>query len=182
MNLRELLQKKRSAILERWFDLILATYPHDATQFLRKQKDPFANPVGHTISRGIEELYDELLGGGGSEKISPILDQIIRIRAVQDFSAAQAVGFVFRLKEAIRQELRGELGEPGIARDLLVLETRIDGMTLFAFDIYMKCREKMYEIKANEIRNRTFVLLKRAGLVSELQEPRERCSDGNKDS
>jgi hypothetical protein len=179
MSFRDILQQNKSAILERWFRLILDTYPPDASEFLKKQGDPFANPVGCSISSGIEELFDELINGGDSDKVAPILDQIIRIRAVQDFSPAQAVGFVFGLKKAIRQELADELGAAAVQRDLLELESRIDRMALLAFDIYMLCREKVYEIKANEAKNRTFALLERAGLVSEIPEQRECSSQGN---
>ena len=179
MSFQDILQQKKSAILEHWFRLILDTYPPDASQFLKKQSDPFANPVGCSISRGVEELFDELIDKGNSDNIAPILDQIIRIRAVQDFSPAQAVGFVFELKKSIRRELANELRAGPIERDLLELESRIDRMALLAFDIYMLCREKVYEIKANEAKNRTFMLLERAGLVSEIPEQRERSSQGN---
>lgn len=179
MSFRDILQQKKSAILDRWFQLILETYPPDASQFLKKQNDPFANPVGHAISQGIGELYDGLIEGGDPEKVSPILDQIIRIRAVQDFSPAQAVEFVFSLKEAMREALASEIRAGAIVNDLLELESRIDKTALLSFDIFMKCREKIYEIRANEIKNRTFALLERAGLVSEIPERREGSSDGN---
>jgi len=38
---------------------------------------------------------------------------------------------------------------------------------LLAFDIYMECREKVYEIKANESKDRTLRAFARAGLISE---------------
>ena len=181
MKLPEILKQKRDAILERWFRLILETYPPDTSYFLRKQKDRFANPVGHTISRGVEALYDELVNGTGAVQVSPILDPIIRMRAVQDFSPAEAVGFVFSLKKAIREELKGEVRGGAISDDLSKLECRIDDMALLAFDVYMKCREKIYEIKANEVKNRTFMLLERAGLVCEIPEAEEDSAGDNDD-
>jgi len=36
---------------------------------------------------------------------------------------------------------------------LLELEQKIDDMSLLAFDIYMKCREKLYELKATELQD-----------------------------
>lgn len=179
MCIRDILHQKRSNILEHWFRLILDTYPPDAVQFLKKQGDSFANPVGCSISRGIEEIFDELIGEADFDKVAPILDQIVRIRAVQDFSPAQAVGFVFELKKSIRQELAKELRTEAIAADLRKLELQIDRMGLLAFDIYMSCREQIYAIKANEAKNHTFMLLKRAGLVSEIPEQHERSPQGN---
>ena len=45
--------------------------------------------------------------------------------------------------------------------DVFVLEERIDTMVLIAFDLYMNCREKIYEIRAMEARNATHKLLER---------------------
>ncbi|MEI9479774.1 MAG: RsbRD N-terminal domain-containing protein, partial [Deltaproteobacteria bacterium] len=78
--LRELLEKKKTAILDRWFRLILETYPGDTSKFLKQEKDPFVNPVGATVSKEIEVLYDELLKEMDSERVSAALDNIIRIR------------------------------------------------------------------------------------------------------
>lgn len=181
MSFRDILRQRKSAIVERWFRLILETYPPDASQFLQKQSDQFANPVGHTISRAIEELYDGLVECRKPGEISAILDQIVRIRAVQDFSPAEAVGFVFSLKEAIKEEMKEEIEDGAVAKDLMELESRIDEMALLSFDVYVKCREKIYEIRVNEVKNRTFRLLERAGLVSEIPETEENTADDNGD-
>ena len=105
MELDDLLSGEKAAILTRWFDLILAGYPSDSQRFLKKQKNPFANPVGTTIQRAMEALYEELLKGKGPERLSTFLDHMIRIRAVQDFSPTQAIEFIFQLKEVIREKL-----------------------------------------------------------------------------
>ena len=47
-------------------------------------------------------------------------------------------------------------------------ESRIDKLAFLAFDIYMKCREKVYEIRVNEIkseRENAIKLLERASLM-----------------
>ncbi len=95
MNFKDLLLEKKSAILKRWFDVILESYPADTSNFLKKQKNRFANPVGYTISQGIEGLFGEILQGIDSEKGSPFLDNIIRIKAIQDFTPSQAISFIF---------------------------------------------------------------------------------------
>jgi hypothetical protein len=53
---------------------------------------------------------------------------------------------------------------------LLLFESKIDDLALLSFDIYMKCREKIYELKSNEVRNMTFRLLQRANLICEIQD------------
>ncbi|MDP6180163.1 MAG: RsbRD N-terminal domain-containing protein, partial [Desulfatiglandales bacterium] len=110
MKLEKLLLQKKSAILDRWLQLILETYPADAQRFLKKQKDRFANPVRYTIAGETENLYKQLLQSveAKSESLSASLDKIFRIRAVQDFCPSQAVAFIFLLKKVIKEELESE--------------------------------------------------------------------------
>src|SRR4030066_299715 len=99
MRLGKFLTDRKSAILERWFDRTIKTYPEETARFLKSKKNRFANPVGNI-------LFQEL-------------------------------------------------------------ESRIDELTLLGFDIFMQCREKIYDLKANEINKRTVGVLKRAKLVVE---------------
>jgi hypothetical protein len=152
--------------------MILETYPSDTSNFLKKQKNCFANPVGYNISQGINGIFDELLNEADTDtdKVSPFLDNIIRIKAVQDFSPSQAMSFIFLLKKAIRESLGNKIHETHISEELLLFESKIDDLALLSFDIYMKCREKIYELKSNEVRSMTFRLLQRANLICEIQD------------
>ena len=170
MKLKKLLAQKKAPIVGRWLDLILETYPADAQRFLKKQKDRFANPVGTTISKEIENLYDELIEGLEPERVSPLLDRIIRIRAIQDFPPSLALAFVFLLKKAIKEEIQEEILEDSLSEDLSIIESRIDDLALLAFDIYMNCREKLYDLKAFEAKNQMSRLLQKAGMISEIPE------------
>jgi len=175
MVLEHLLPQKRAAILERWFQLILETYPADTSRFLKQQKDRFINPVGYTISQEIEALYDELLQEMNPDKLAACLDNIIRIRAVQDFPPSQTIAFIFLLKKAIREELASEIAENRVLEELSKFESKIDKLVLLALDIYMKCREKVYEIRVNEAkaeRERVLKLLDRTNLTMESQSER----------
>lgn len=151
--------------------MILETYPSDTSNFLKKQKNCFANPVGYNISQGINGIFDELLNSvDSSERFFPFLNDIIKIKAVQDFSPSQAMSFIFLLKKALRETLGNKIHETNISEGLLLFESKIDDLALLSFDIYMKCREKIYEFKSNEVRNMTFSLLKRANLICEIQD------------
>ena len=168
MKLENLLAEKRSAIIKKWRDAIIETYPDETQRFIRKEKDRFSNPVGLIIEKEIETLYDEVTGTGDSKRIASCLDNIIRVRAVQDFIPSQAIAFVPQLKNLVREEVKEKGLENGQARDLEVFENRIDDMVLQAFDIYSQCREKLYEIRVNEVRNQVGKLLERANLTCEI--------------
>jgi RsbT co-antagonist protein rsbRD N-terminal domain len=179
MKLEKHLTQKKAPIVGRWLDLIFETYPADAQRFLRKQKDRFANPVGTTITKEIENLYDELIKGLAPNKVTALLDRIIRIRAVQDFSPSQALTFVFHLKKAIKEELQTEIVEDRLSEDLATMESRIDDLALLAFDVYMNCREKLYEIQANAVKNQVSRLLKRAGMIVDFPDTKSKLENGN---
>jgi hypothetical protein len=169
MSLNNLLERNKDAIVKKWLASVIDTYPADTSKFIKNQKDPFANPVGNTLSVNLGPLFDELLNEMDYKSIASYLYPILRVRAVQPIlSSSQSTGFIFSLKKVIREVLKKELSDPDILKELLHFESKIDELTLIAFDIYMKCREQVYEIKANEVRNRTFRAFERAGLLTEI--------------
>lgn len=167
MLFETMIAKKKSAIIKKWFNHVVDTYPADTSKFLKRQKDPFDNPVGQTTLHGLEAIYDELYKGMEHETITSFLDPIIRIRAIQNFTPSQATGFTFALKKIINDQLKKEILTRQYTAELSQLSTRIDELGLIAFDIYMSCREKIFQLKANDTKNRTFNAFKRAGLIVE---------------
>lgn len=170
MNLKNQLMAKKSAILKKWFDAVAETYPDNTSSFLKKQKAQFTNPVGYTLAEGLEGLFESLLKGMIPDTVKTFLDSIIRIRAIQEFSASEALSFVFLLKKIVRQELGNETQQPGMNDELTAFDSSIDDLALYSFDIYMNCREKIYELKANEARSMTFRLLQQAKLIVDNQD------------
>jgi hypothetical protein len=166
MGLPEILREKREALADRWRELVLESYPPQAVAFFRQEKDGFRNPVGATIRQAIDELTGVLIAGGGTEGASAALDALVRMRAVQNFSPGQAVGFVFLFRRALADVLGDGLSAVG-AGELLELSDRLDEMALGAWDRYAACRDKMSELRAREATARTYALLKRAGLIVE---------------
>ena len=182
MSLQKLLVENKSAILSRWFDSILETYPSDTKAFLRTKKNRFDNPVAHRISSGNEGIFSQILKDAKVEDVSPFLDKVIRIRAVQDFTPSQALAFIFDLKRDIREELGEDIREGPLSVELWRLEQKIDEMGLLALDIYMKCREEIYELRVNEVKRSVSRLIERAnkicGIPGKEGDP-EVCSTDN---
>jgi hypothetical protein len=160
VNLTGLRKSKRTAIIDRWTDLALRVYPHDSGGFIAQEKDRFRNPVGHVTRASLGALFDGLLTGRPAEAMRESLDDIVRIRAVQDLSPAEALGFVFLLKRALREEL-GEAATQDSATDLSALDSAIDRLALQAFDLFMEYRESIYDLRVREIKRRTSRLLER---------------------
>jgi hypothetical protein len=169
---QKLIQQEKAVIIQKWFALAIQAYDPDTAKFLKNQKDQFANPVGSNTLKALQGLFDLLLNDSEPKAVISYLDPIIRIRAVQALTPSQATAFVLSLKTVLKETLGKKLRDEQIMTDYLTLESKIDRLCLMAFDIYMECREKIYQISANETRNRTFRAFERAGLISEATQER----------
>ena len=166
-GLEKIFAKHKAAIAKKWFILAAQTYAVDTAKFLQSKTDPFANPVGSAMMTGLDGILDQLIHTMDPKILHSHLDSIIRIRAVQDFTPAQATAFILSLKKVLREYLANELQDSRLAAEFIELEFKIDQICLMAFDIYMQCREKVYQISANETRNRTFKAFERDGLIKD---------------
>ena len=166
-DLEKILDQKKAAISKQWFDLTVQTYAPDTAAFMKSKTDPFANPVGNAMMTGLDGILEQLIDTADSKALHSHLDSIIRIRAVQNFTPSQATAFILSLKKILREYLAKELQDSRQATEFIEIESKIDLICLMAFDIYMQCREKVYQISAHETRNRTFRAFERAGLVVE---------------
>lgn len=169
MRLQSILEKRKSEYLNKWFESVVDTYPADTSKFLKRQKDPFANPVGSTTLASLQSLFDQLLKTEMDDAaIDEALDPIIRIRAVQTiFHPSQAVGFPYVLKRLVRESLKKEMKERAFIDDLMAFELRVDEVVLRGFNIYMKCRETVLNLKIDVEKNRVHRAFTRAGLIKE---------------
>jgi len=152
MEVTPFLQQNRETILGKWFDLIIGTYPRASSEFLARQQDQFRNPIGHTITQSIAAIYDQVASAMDTDQLLRALDGIIRIRAVQEFTASEAVQFIFQLKTVLRDVTAAQLREPENWHLLADLESRIDQVALLAFEKYMECREKLHQLRNNELK------------------------------
>lgn len=168
IKFNEFLKEKKSDISKRWLEVILASYPNDKSGFLMNQQDRFANPIGYTFTTGIDGILEVLVKGEDFSESISFLEDIIKVRAIQDFSPAKAMAFIFQLKTIVREALGKDIGQSQINLALLEFESKIDDLALTAFDIYVKCREQIYELRTDELKRMTFTLLKKANLMSEI--------------
>lgn len=156
MDLRTALGAKKKAILEVWIGRTLDSYTSPG--FFKKAVDPFANPVGSNITAGLTQLFEALLADSGVDVYAKPLDQVIRIRAVQEFTAAQAVAPLLELKWVIRQVFAADQATKPLMAGLDHLDCEIDRIALAAFDIYCQCREQLYRNRIAELKSGRSVL------------------------
>lgn len=152
VTLRQLLRERRDAIARSWLEGTLATYPGNSAAIFAREKDRFANPVGHSLRVGSEGILDAVLDGTDIEEAQKHLREIIKIRAIQQFAPSQAVGFVLQLKEVFRAGLGGAAADPEFSEELAAIDAQVDRIALVAFDTYVECREQLYELRINEVK------------------------------
>ncbi len=174
--LKDYLKDNKARLLQRWLDLIMDTYPETAARFLKTKSNRFANPVGSTIKFEIETLLDGLLAGKETSSLSDSVENIVKIRAVQDFAPSTAVLFVFLLKQALREVLAEKLSDTQVAEEVAAFESDIDRLALVTFDSYMNCREKIFQLRMSEIKDRSAMLQERT-LRVRLEEARSRNTE-----
>lgn len=170
MDLIKRLENQQAAIINEWLECVNQTYPAQTAVFLRRVKDAFDNPIGHASYQSLEAIVRGLFEDRDAHWFENALDPIIRVRAVQSFTSSEAVAFIFDLKKIIHRQLGNEQKNDRFLKKWLAFEAKIDELALIAFDKYMECREKIYQIKATEEKNRTFSAFERAGLIREISQ------------
>ena len=156
MNLSETLQEQKKQIQTIWVDRTLDSY--NSSGFFKKSLDKIANPTGGNIRDGLTSILDLLLDGADPEEYLKPLDQVIRIRAIQDFSPSQAVVPFLELKWVIRQVLNDNNKTKHLTQELTELDCQIDRLALVAFDTYMECREQLFQVRIKEIKSGNYIL------------------------
>ncbi|MCF8030234.1 MAG: RsbRD N-terminal domain-containing protein [Desulfohalobiaceae bacterium] len=160
-QLREYMLQHRDKIVNEWLDAALQTYPEDGAKFFKEQKDQFANPVGATFSRELNNIFGELLRETSSQQLPDSVDAIVRIRAVQEFSPSQALQVFTVLKDVLRAQLDKPVQEHGWQAEYRALEDKVDQLSMLAVDIYVKCKEKMWELRVRQAQERVSYLLRK---------------------
>ena len=156
MDLAEAFRNHRDKIVKNWVEYTLSTY--GASVFFTKERDKFANPVGGTVREALDNLFGLLSKGAEKEEYVPWLEQIIAIRSVQEFTPSQAVAPFNAVKHITRDILGKDKERRHLVSELYDFEFAVDLAVLSAFDIYMQYRERLYQVRINEIRSGSHIL------------------------
>ncbi len=177
--MQKLFAEKQAVLAKKWFDSIAQSYHPDTAGFLKKEKNQFANPVGHTFANETEGLLECLLSGGKPEDICGHLEKIIKITSVQEGLPSKAVSFLYFLKDIVRSEFSKDIEVLATAKEIAELERRIDQATLYAFDIHSACREKLYQLRVNEVKRSVSTVLKRTTWFDDGDETKKKPIAGD---
>lgn len=156
MDLAEGFRNHREKIVNKWVEYTLSTYL--SSGFFIKENNKFSNPVGGNIREALGRLFLLLVKGVDPKEFLPPLEQIISIRAVQEFTPSQAVAPLNAVKHITREVFAADKERSQLVNELYDFEFSVDLAVLAAFDIYMQCRERLYQVRVNEIRTGNHIL------------------------
>lgn len=150
MTLKDLLAEKKTIILQRWLDRILEDYPPHTQTFFRENRNPYANPVGFTLRKGMEGIIDQILRPLTVEEARAILEPVMKVRAVENLPASRAGKFIHPLREVVSELVKEEKKKDLPGPEWLDLNSRIGQLALLAMNLYSECREKVNQLRVKE--------------------------------
>ena len=148
----DLVEERKDTIIERWVDAVLSAYPSESAALFQAQRDPFANPLGHSVREGTSGVFQAMLNGMDQEDLRACLDKIVRIRAVQQFTASEALSFVFSLRSIVQDVIPEAEADVRLRKGLTELNHKIDQVALAAFELYAARREEVSQLRINEVK------------------------------
>lgn len=151
MSIFPFLRLKKNEMLAEWLDRTLDGYA--APGFFKQARDGFANPVGSNTREALERLWNLLTQDEDPVEFRGALDQLLRIRAVQEFSPSQAVAPVLEIKWVVRRMLARDKAGTALRQELDIFDLRVERAALAAFDVYAACREALYQVRLDEYKS-----------------------------
>jgi hypothetical protein len=127
------------SIVDAWFLKSIEIYSPAVRDTLIRTTDRFRNPMAFNLRQSLKTLVNQVAGQMNPEAVNKALDGIVRLRAVQECSQSEAVSFVARLEEVIREQ-HAETLFPN-------LKQHIGQLTERALLQYNSCREEILRVR-----------------------------------
>jgi hypothetical protein len=131
--------KTRQSICEEWIDRVFGPELKKKALFA-----PAEDPFRETVRSDFTTLVELLFSDAPVDATTSIPEGVVRLRAVQEISAAEAVSHLFVLKDLVRERLGGSPGYEALSR-------RLDFLALHTFNAYAKCRDDLYRLRIREM-------------------------------
>lgn len=143
--------KTRQSIYEEWIDRVFGVEFKKKDIFVQRKQsaapeDPFHETVRSDLTKIIDILFSDAPVDGtlAVPEGSVVPENLMRLRAVQEISAAEAVSHIFVLKDIVRERFGREKAYDDLSR-------RLDFLVLHTFNAYAKCRDNLYRLRIREM-------------------------------
>ena len=140
MNVQKIFREQRAVIVEGWINAGLFDLS-PSNDWLLRTKNDLTNPVGDATMKPPASLVTIAGEHVTPQKIKHALDRFVRLRAVQQYTPSQGLGVFFLMKPLLREHILPLCREKEDLAEYLDAESRLDSVTLLAFDLYSAARE-----------------------------------------
>ncbi len=161
-------KEEKENLLSKWKDLYYKAYELGSAGLVRASSDKFTNPIGIITSSSLKILFEAVVG----DDVEPLdvqnaLKELIQLRSIQKMSPTEAVGPLVQLKKLFKEEIVSfclkENNESknikNVFDEYFIAEARIDSLFLMALDLYAHQKEKIFNLRVEEIhRNQSQVV------------------------
>jgi hypothetical protein len=148
--------KVRDRFVQEWLACTLRTYPAQTGHVLHDERDRFRHPVGYTLRAALGTLAAELLNDFDRSRVAAALDDVIRLRVVQEGDPDAVVGFVPLAGQVIHA--MAAAGSPAVEPARLDLfAARLDELGVLANEVQARCRAQIHAIAERAARRSGFV-------------------------
>ena len=173
MRLWQFLRDNKGDIQESWVSRVLDSYSRDAAAIFKREQDRFANPVGYSTRHTLTNLYSLLFDHDTPDydQLRATLEDFIKIRAVQTFTPASAVAFIYELKAVVRKAAGRERSLEADPLDWQQFHDILDTVALQVFDLYMACRERLYKAQLHEYKSMNHMITQHGCPSAGLADP-----------
>jgi len=150
MNFKDFIGKNKERLLEEWFLWLVDHYPEPSKKFISQKDKPFTNPVGYNLFQNLKKLLFTISSGEiESQEFNSSLEEILKIRAVQDLSYWRSANIFRFLWDNFNVNLPEDKNIESYKADVEYY-LRISEK---AFETFISIREKIAQIQREEIRN-----------------------------
>lgn len=153
-------KQEKEVLLQKWVDKYYAAYPLGSTGFIRTSTDRFKNPIGIITQTSLNTLYDAAIGEDIElNDVHKALSELVQLRAIQEMPPSRAVGPMAQLKTLFKEEVFDILvkdnKDPKILQEIFAefftVGARIDSLLLLSLDLYSADRERVFNLRVEEI-------------------------------
>lgn len=142
------LERHREAVTVRWRRLMAGSRSASSGDFIAGRINEFTNPAGAIINRAAAAMFDGL--STANSPCIEAIDELMRLRAVQDLPAEEALHFLSLLEDECLKTLRAQGCEELSQEERAHITAKINEMTHQARGRYARCREKIDDLRSRE--------------------------------
>lgn len=163
-SIRYYFQNRKKETLDEWFKTMVVLF-NNGTDFFNNEDDHFLNPVRSIIVPTIKFIFSYLFEEIDINEFTESLEKFAKLLALKGPKAREALGPLLLFKEKVIKDIV-LLDSTHI--ELFEITGRFDNLILIIFDLFVQSREKIYEIRVNEVKRLTYSLLKNKDLIEKI--------------